>query len=185
MSATSTTTIAIATARQHAQTARVFAEYRFGQPAEQRRQRRLIVVPPGRVPRGDAEVELVAVVAVAVRGRDEQRSSAAATGRTRDHATGGRRRSTVRLFPRAAAGSAALQPRRGHGMCVDVGLLVAGHGDQEVLAVEGIEPGVGGRLHRCGSRTSRSRAISPKKSPGPARTIRVPASIVSSPAPTM
>ena len=59
--------------RDHAQSARVCTEGKLGEAAKQRRQRRLIVIPPGRVLRSDTKVQLVAVVAVAVRGRDEQR----------------------------------------------------------------------------------------------------------------
>ena len=58
--------------RDDAQPARRLAEQPLREAPEQRRQRRLVVVPPGWVPRGDAEVQLVAVVAVAVRRRDEQ-----------------------------------------------------------------------------------------------------------------
>ena len=54
------------------QPARVVPEEPLGQAPDQRRQRWLIVVAPGGVPRGDAEVELVPVIAVAVCGCDEQ-----------------------------------------------------------------------------------------------------------------
>ena len=94
--------------RHHAQTAWVFAEYRFRQPAEQRRQRRLIVVPPGRMPRGDAEVQLVAVVAVAVRGRDEQRELGRSDGKNERPRDGGAAaiHHACRLFPTTPTGRA-------------------------------------------------------------------------------
>src|SRR6478735_3457314 len=52
---------------------------------------------------------------------------------------------TIESFPRAprpsrSARSAALQPRRRYRMRLGVGLCVAGHGGQELLAVEGVQP---------------------------------------------
>ena len=48
------------------------AEHPLREAAEQRRQRRLVVVSPGWMSRSDAEVQLVPVVAVAVRRGNEQ-----------------------------------------------------------------------------------------------------------------
>ena len=89
--------------RDDAQSARVVTERRFRQPAEQRRQRRLIVVPPGRMLRGDAEVQLVPVVAVAVRGRHEQRELGRRDGKNERPGDGGTAaiHYAWRLFPRA------------------------------------------------------------------------------------
>ena len=70
--ATSTTTRAIATADSDPQSARVRAEHPLREAAEQRGQGRLIVVSPGGMARGDAEVQLVPVIAVTVRRRNEQ-----------------------------------------------------------------------------------------------------------------
>ena len=59
--------------RDDAQPTRISSEGPLGQPPEQRCQRRLVVVPERRVSRCDAEVELVAVVAVAIADRHEER----------------------------------------------------------------------------------------------------------------
>src|SRR5829696_4637719 len=67
--------------RDDAQPARRLAEQRLREAPDQRRQRRLVVVPPGWVLRGDAEVQLVAVVTVAVRRGEEQQQFA---GRDRE-----------------------------------------------------------------------------------------------------
>ena len=58
--------------RQHPQAARVRAERPLREAAEQRGQGRLVVVPPGGMARGDTEVQLVPVIAVAVRRRNQQ-----------------------------------------------------------------------------------------------------------------
>ena len=89
--------------RDDAQSAWVFTECRFRQPAQQRRQRRLIVVPPGRMLGGDAEVQLVPVVAVAVRGRHEQRELGRRDGKNERPGDGGTAAIHYgrRLFPAA------------------------------------------------------------------------------------
>ena len=108
--------------RHDAQTTGVFAEGRFRQPAEQGRQRRLIVVPPGRVPRGDAEVELVAVVAVAVRGRDEQRQLGRSDGKNERPRDGGP--ATIhyewRLFPTTSTAAQPLSSRAAATACASM-----------------------------------------------------------------
>jgi hypothetical protein len=51
----------------------VVAEHRSRHPSEERRERRLIGVPPGEVVAKKPEIQLIAVIAVARRGDEENR----------------------------------------------------------------------------------------------------------------
>ena len=69
-------------------------------------------------------------------------------------------------------------------MGVDVSLLVTGHSGEEVLAIEGVEQGVSGRLHGRRARHVAEQGDLAEEVSRAGRTIRLPASIVSSPEPT-
>ena len=172
--------------RYHAQSAGVFAEGRFRQPAQQRRQRRLIVVPPGRMLRGDAEVELVAVVAVAVRGRDEQRELGRRDGKNERPGDGGTAaihwwtisREATAWLSRSPAAPSPRHVRR-CGPARDRSQRRGSARDRGRRAGRRWSPARSPCAARRGAGRSRRRSL-----PGRRGTIRLPASIVSSPEPT-
>jgi hypothetical protein len=51
----------------------VVAEHRSRQPSEERRERRLVGVPPGEMVAKKPEIQLIAVIAVTRRGNEENR----------------------------------------------------------------------------------------------------------------
>ena len=94
---------------------------------EQRGERRLVVIPPSGMSGGDVEVQLVAVIAVTVRGRDKQQELGGRDRQYSGQATGDRtrptlsRRCTARFaravrpaVPRTAVYSRPLRSRRGN-----------------------------------------------------------------------
>ena len=107
ISATSTTTSAMATADTIRSPRGSAAEHPLREAAEQRRQGRLVVVPPGRMPGRNAEVQLVAVVAVPVRRRNEQQQLG---GRDRKHERPGDSRSPTTHGRPTVSRRLALEP---------------------------------------------------------------------------